>query len=543
MSPAGFRGPIASDPDHLPFRSCLNPRSRHHLDLHALGYVEEEWFADGVADAHDADDTCIASAVPFTTRVIVRRPSRPEDCSGRVHIEALHNISETSATWNVAGRWMAQRGDAWIGVTTSAGTFAEPGSAMSGGVTHLRHVDPDRYRELHLESFTEPPPRARGDGGPVDMDALRRDLALATAHGVGAMAAIVASLRTPATPGPLAGWPLERLHASGWSQTGTFWSSFLERGFDDELLQVRDGRPAIDTYLVAVAPPPAERYERGAILVNLLSESEVAGTLVAPMAAADHADAPPTRGYEVPGSFHLWHLAYGGHFAVADHGGIRHNDRSWGLLVPALLDGIDRWSGGAAPLPREPRITRDPSAPDGIARDELGNALGGVRTAWVDVPSARYLPRCECSPVVGEMRPFDAGTLAAAHPSPSARAAAWDEAVGSMEARWLASPRRRRHAPRPPRVTSSEIASPDRAERGAATQFRCEGQPRPRTTALRPAATSTCSAPATWLAAVPRTWRTPSRMLFIPWMYASPSSPPLVFTGMLAVELDVAARR
>jgi hypothetical protein len=44
-------------------------------------------------------------------------------------------------------------------------------------------------------------------------------------------------------------------------------------------------------------------------------------------------------------------------------------------------------------MPRAPRITRDPEAPDGIARDEHGNALGGLRTPWVDVPDARYVAR------------------------------------------------------------------------------------------------------------------------------------------------------
>ena len=159
VEPAAFRGPVPSTPDTLPFRSCLRRSSRHYLDLGAVGYVEEEWFVDGAADAHDVDDTRIATAVPFTTRILVRRPARTEDCSGSVHIEALHNIGETSATWNVAGAWMTQRGHTWIGVTTSVGTFAEPGSAMSGGITHLKLVDPERYGALHLEAFTDPPAR------------------------------------------------------------------------------------------------------------------------------------------------------------------------------------------------------------------------------------------------------------------------------------------------------------------------------------------------------------------------------------------------
>ena len=124
-----------------------------------------------------------------------------------------------------------------------------------------------------------------------------------------------------------------------------------------------DGEPAVDSYLVAGAPAPDERFERRAILVNLLSESEVAGTLVAPMAAADDHEDPPTRGYEVPGTFHLWHLGFGGHFAVADHRATRHNDRSWALLLPPLLDGIDRWSraGRRSPTNLASSVTRRPA--------------------------------------------------------------------------------------------------------------------------------------------------------------------------------------
>jgi hypothetical protein len=428
--PAELRGPIPSTPDRLPFRSCRNPRSRHYLDLDAVGYVEEEWFAHGHADAHDADDQLVATAAPFTTRLLIRRPARVDDVSGTVHLEPLHNIGETSATWNVAADWIVRAGHTWIGITTSAGTYAEAGSAMSGGLSHLKLVDPERYAALDYAAFAVPAPRSGVRNPNADMAVVRHGLAMSTAHGVGAMAAIVAALRDADAPGPLQGLPVERRIASGWSQTGNFWSSFLERGFDAALAAAPGERPALDGYLIAVAPPPQRSPASQAILVNLLSESEVVGTLVAPMEVPDDSDEPRVRGYEVPGSFHLWHLGYGGHFQVADHGTTRHNDRSWARLVPALLDGVDRWSRGGAALPREPRITRNPDADDGVARDEHGNATGGVRTAWVDAPSARYLPRCECSPVIGEMRPFDVVD--------SEHATAWHDAVRDMEARgWL----------------------------------------------------------------------------------------------------------
>src|SRR5699024_3104091 len=41
-----------------------------------------------------------------------------------------------------------------------------------------------------------------------------------------------------------------------------------------------------------------------------------------------------------------------------------------------------------------------------------------------------------------------------------------------------------------------------------------------------PAVTMSFSAPGTWFTDWPRSWRTPSAMPFMPWMYASPSWPP-----------------
>jgi hypothetical protein len=53
------------------------------------------------------------------------------------------------------------------------------------------------------------------------------------------------------------------------------------------------------------------------------------------------------------------------------------------------------------------RIKRDPNAADGIARDTNGNALGGLRTPWVEVPDATYLAKIsQKDPLRAGMRPF-----------------------------------------------------------------------------------------------------------------------------------------
>ena len=80
-------------------------------------------------------------------------------------------------------------------------------------------------------------------------------------------------------------------------------------------------------------------------------------------------------------------------------------------------------------MPHVGRIERDPDAVDGIARDEHGNALGGVRAPWLEAPRAQYLARCSCSPTIGEVARFDNGTLARLYPSDEVHELLWNRAV------------------------------------------------------------------------------------------------------------------
>ena len=83
-------------------------------------------------------------------------------------------------------------------------------------------------------------------------------------------------------------------------------------------------------------------------------------------------------------------------------------------------------------MPRASRIARDPSAPDGVARDDVGNARGGVRTPWLDVPTARFTPRCTCSPVTGTMAPLTRDELVARYGDHDTYARAWTESRDAL---------------------------------------------------------------------------------------------------------------
>src|SRR5262249_6647636 len=74
----------------------------------------------------------------------------------------------------------------------------------------------------------------------------------------------------------------------------------------------------------------------------------------------------------------------------------------WGLWAN-MYDWVEK----GVPMPHAPRIKRDPSGPDGLAVDQYGAAIGGLRTPWVDVPEGNYLPRISPkNPLRAGFRPF-----------------------------------------------------------------------------------------------------------------------------------------
>jgi hypothetical protein len=106
-------GPIASTPTNPVWMAS-------QIDLSTYGYVEEEYFVSGTANEYAAPLTAPPVAitnVPYTTRILVRRPKRPSNFSGNVVLEPIHpGNSGTAAALGVAYRWVYLNGDVWVGV-------------------------------------------------------------------------------------------------------------------------------------------------------------------------------------------------------------------------------------------------------------------------------------------------------------------------------------------------------------------------------------------------------------------------------------------
>ena len=377
--------------------SLMGPFLGHRTqDLVDQGYVEEEWFIEGRADALDPHGLLLAGSAPYTTRFIVRRPVDGRRSSGSVFFDPLHMIREMPASWDRAP-WLMRGGHVWVGVSVHNGSFGEKYGYV-GGVNALKEENPSHYGPLDLPTFSSQPP-LRSFTGPAGTDsaALRWSMAMAHPQGHDIVTQVASVLRTTPAFSDLA---LQRIYGCGVSQTANFWRLFLDAGWH-ERARLEDGAALFDGYLLVVSGAPSATPV-DAVLVNVLSEAEAVGTIVHPCVAPPDSEHPRVRGIEFPGAPHT----IGSHDVGNAGEGHSHTSERYDLLVRAVLSGMDRWVREGVPMPHAPKIERDPRQVDGIARDHNGNALGGVRVPWIEVPRGQYLPRCACGPTRGEFIPF-----------------------------------------------------------------------------------------------------------------------------------------
>jgi hypothetical protein len=91
-------------------------------------------------------------------------------------------------------------------------------------------------------------------------------------------------------------------------------------------------------------------------------------------------------------------------------------------VLQAALAHLDRWAGGGAPPPEAPRLELG-SGGAPLALDAHGIAKGGLRSPWVDAPTAVLSgfgqSGSEFAFLFGTTRPFDAAALARLYPGGS----------------------------------------------------------------------------------------------------------------------------
>jgi hypothetical protein len=112
------------------------------VELARQGYVEEEYFIDGVARNYATPPLATGEEVPgggpYRTRIVVRRPASAKDFNGTVALEWTNVTAQydLEIDWFASHEHFVRRGWAWVGV-----------SAQRVGVNALRDWS-SRYDSL-----------------------------------------------------------------------------------------------------------------------------------------------------------------------------------------------------------------------------------------------------------------------------------------------------------------------------------------------------------------------------------------------------------
>lgn len=403
---------IAVPASGKPALSSAKRPGTEHSDLDKYGYVEEEFYLQGVAPAITAAGKNLFEA-PYTTRILVRKPADPARFNGTVVIEPFSWFGERGAGWILTRDYLLRRGYAYIGYTLSINTPAVDPKFISDNPTaeaeaiaqygrivnfdFMRRFDYARYAPLG--TYYDPERFTRGNGP---------DPFVPQSQGIAAQLALL--LKTNAAQSPLAGLDVRRVYVNSWAVTAQVWMDYLDQGRHQQW-RMPDASPLIDAYMTGrmaygevggdVIRLPRQMPD-GVPFVTVYSQSEVMHDVIEGINLPPDTDSPQVRYYEVTGMPHLRLADLGTEHTEQLAADIGKGDdprcrtlydEPAELVVSALLDGMDRWVREARPMPKAPRVAREGKA--AVRDPATGNLQGGVRPPWVQVPSATYLTEQE----------------------------------------------------------------------------------------------------------------------------------------------------
>ena len=334
-------GTVPGDPGS-PVLGDTYPFFSTWLDLTASGYVEEEFYVSGAADAYATTGAKLASDVPYRTRVIVRRPASQADFNGTVLVE-WQNVTagyDLDALWS---RRHLREGYAWVGV-----------SAQRVGVDQLRGWSPTRYGSLDVTG-----------AGAFTTDQLSYDVFAQAATSV---------------PSLLGGLHADRVLAIGASQSASRMTVYYNVVLPQE-------QPVFDGYAFIVGAAPSRVGPEP--IFQVLSETDVTNP------NTRRPDGDVFRRWEVAGAAHSgWEgQEYRRPLSIRDLGAapvyectnppFSHIPLS--QVIEAAYAHLVRWVDDGTAPPHAPYLAFNGTTK---VRNELGLAQGGIQLSQVAVPTA-----------------------------------------------------------------------------------------------------------------------------------------------------------
>src|SRR5271166_1644143 len=383
-------------------------------DLIKVGYVEEEYFVSGTANVYDwappgAATVGVANA-PYTTRMLVRRPIRKELLSGNVIVEILNasNLVDLEIGWALSKDYIVRNGDVWIGFTSKPVTAAA-----------LQKFNPTRYAPLNWAN-----PRPLGDPENCTnlVSIIPGDSSRTTENGLiwDIFSQIAAWARSNYTIKPID--RTQCVYGYGYSQSGFDLQTYVDAVFP--LAKQENGKPIFDGFLIATgfntpapinqcSPAPSgsgagQIKNAGVPIIRMASDSE---TLLASVQAGRRADSNQPqdrfREYEVAGA----------PMPPLTAGFGPRSPLNIGIFQSAAFANLDLWVRNNVPPPSGALINFQDGAP---VLDTFGNPTGGVRSTWLNVPTAQWFsssPGPGLNFLLGYVHPFDGPHLRPLYPS------------------------------------------------------------------------------------------------------------------------------
>ena len=426
------------------------------VDLVKNGYTEQEFLVSGTANVYQwsADGTLAVRtpSAPYTTRILVRRPSDPARFSGTVVVELFNSARrfDWGMMWGYLHDHLMARGDGWVGIT------------LAGALPGLQKFDPARYSALSFRNPSSTPCPGSTTAASPNEDGLRWD----------AISQIGALLKSSDASAPFQRLTVRAVYLSSQGGDLTLYMTAIAPH-----ARLTDGRPVYDGFLARApfglarinqcASAPSQDDPRqtvrnvGVPVIAVATQGEIPATAVA---RREDSDAPGDRFrlYEVAGAGHIDRSAYTGFPSMDDQAaaGNAQGTPEWPFTAPctppiplmgtpilgtaydASLDALDRWVRHGVPAPRAARIAlASGTTPPVVATDEFGHAVGGFRTPYVDVPVASYATNSQgpgaCAEM-GSVKAFDAARLASVYGTRQKYEAKLDAAIARLrKERWL----------------------------------------------------------------------------------------------------------
>jgi hypothetical protein len=402
------------------------------------GYVEEEFFVTGTGNLYQYTSTGIEVVTPcpaiaargctdlaYTTRMLVKRPANPAKFSGNVIVEALNPSAnfDLAAVWDRSFAHFVRNGDVFVGFSSKSIIADET----------LKLFNPARYADLNWPYVPSP------DGNANDgvYDGITFDIA----------AQIGALFKVNGPTSPIHGFNVRHVFEAGFSQDGSF--TFTQADIFHDLERLPGDRDIFDGYvpggtngpsdidfgLTAAGQLPAgdkriQMQPRDVPVIQIDTETEIFfGSLDPALGLAfqrPDGDAINDRYrlWEVPGASHVsddnsapvttiqldqaelmgittaelppdgcTHMQFVTGPTVGLPGIVDPNDFPFSFVANAAFTDLVEWVDFGLAPPHAGFIDVSTSGTTGsITRDQFGNAEGGVRTPFLDVPVTTFTP-------------------------------------------------------------------------------------------------------------------------------------------------------